>query len=129
LNLFDLNHELYDGRDFIDALSLTGKDHSAELGALLVGLAKDAHYDADAPNSLQQVMAVYAGHDPKTFAELCKQLPPQKQTQLITSLADAESHYSYPEYQAIIDGLERIGEDKLAIRFEEARTERKRQPH
>lgn len=77
LNLFDLNHELYDGRDFIDAFSLTGNDHSAELGALLVGLAKDAHYDADAPNSLQQVMAVYAGHHPKTFAELCKQLPPK----------------------------------------------------
>jgi hypothetical protein len=129
LHLFDLDHELYDGHDFIDALSLTGKDHAAELGELLVGLAKDAYHDADAPSYLQQVTAVYAGQHPKTFAELCKQLSPQKQTQLITFLADAEAHYSYPEYQAVIDGLKRIGEDKLAIRFEEARTRRERQPH
>ena len=39
LNLFDLNHELYDGHDFVDALSLAGKGHETELGNLLVGLA------------------------------------------------------------------------------------------
>ena len=94
-----------------------------------MGLAKDAHHDADAPNYLQQVTAVYAGQHPETFAALCKQLPPQKQTQVITFLADAEAYYSYPEYQAIIDGLKRIREDKLAMRFEEARTKRERQPH
>ena len=129
LNLFDLDHELADGYDFIDALSLTGKDHAAKLGELLVGLGKDAHYDADAPSYLQEVMAKYAGQHSKTFAELCKQLPPQKQAQLITFLADVEVHSSDPDYQAIIDGLKRIGENKLAIRFEEARTRRGRQPH
>jgi hypothetical protein len=127
LNLFDLDHELYDGHDFVDALSLAGKGHEAELGNLLVGLAKDAHYDSDAPSYLQGLTAVYAGQHPKTFAELLKQLPFQKQAQLITFLADVEAHYSYPEYQAIIDGLKRIGEDKLAMRFEEARTNRERQ--
>ena len=129
LNLFDLDQELYDGHDFVDALPLAGKGHEAELGKLLVGLAKDAHYDSDAPNYLQQVTAVYAGQHPKTFAELLKQLPLQKQTQLITFLADVEAHNSYPEYQAINDGLKRIGEDKLALRFEEARTKREKQPH
>jgi hypothetical protein len=129
LNLFDVGRELSDGYDFIDALSLTEKDHAAELGALLLGLAKDAHYKADAPSYLQHVTAAYASRHPSTFAELFKQLPSQKQTQLITFLADVEAHSSYREYQAIIDGLKRIGEDKLAMRFEEARTKRERQPH
>jgi len=129
LNLFDLDHELYDGHDFVDALSLTGKVHEAELGKLLVGLAKDAHYDADAPSYLQHVTAIYAGRHPKTFADLLRPLPIQKQVQLITFLADVEAHDSYPEYQAIIDGLKRVGEAKLAMRFEEARTKRKNQPH
>lgn len=129
LNLFDVNHDLYDGHDFVDALNLAGNGHEAELGELLVGLAKDAHYDSDAPSYLQQITAVYAGQHAKTFAGLLKQLPFQKQTQLITFMADVEAHYSYPEYQAIIDGLNRIGEGKLATRFEEARKKRKKQSH
>lgn len=127
LNLFDLDRELYDGHDFIEALSLTGKDHATELGKLLVGLAEDAHLDADAPNYLQHVTAVYAGQHAKTFAELFSHLRPQKQNQLISFLADAEAHYSYPEYQAIIDAFKRIREDKLAARFEEARAKREKQ--
>lgn len=129
LNLFDMGRELSDGYDFIHALSLTEKDHAAELGALLVGLAKDAHYEADAPSYLQHLTAAYAGQHPSTFADLSKQLPPQKQTQLITFLADVEVHSSNREYQAIIDGLRRAGENELAIRFEKARTKRERQPH
>jgi hypothetical protein len=129
LSLFDLNHDLYDGHEFIDALPLAGKGHEAELGELLVGLAKGAHYDSDAPSYLQQITAVYAGQHAKTFAGLLKQLPLQKQSQLITFLADVEAHYSYPEYQAIIDGLNRIAEDKLATRFEEARKKREKQTH
>jgi len=127
LNLFDLNHELYDGHDFVDALSLAGKGHETELGNLLVGLAKDAPYDSDAPSYLQQITAVYAGHHARTFADLLKRLPLQKQTQLITFLGDVEAHHSYPEYQAVIDGLKRTGEDKLAGRFEEARAKREKQ--
>jgi len=123
----DVDHELYDGHDFIDALSLTGEKHGTELGKLLVGLAKDAHKDADAPSYLQHLTAVYAGKHAKTFVELFDQLPSQKQAQLITFLADVEAHYSYPEYRTIIDALKRIGEDKLAIRFEKARTKREKQ--
>ena len=130
LSLFDnVDQELYDGYDYIDALSLADKDHATELGKLLVGLAKDAHYDSDAPSYLQHLTTGYAGKHAKTFAELFGQLPPQKQNQLITFLADVEAHYSYPEYQAIIDALKRIGEDNLAIRFENARTKREKQRH
>ena len=55
LNLFDLYHELYDGSDFILVLPLAGKEHPNELGKLLVGLAKDAHYESDAPSYLQHI--------------------------------------------------------------------------
>ena len=129
LNLFDnVDRELYDGHDYINALSLTDEKHPTELGKLLVGLAKDAHKDADAPSYLQRLTAVYAGQHAKAFADLFSQLPPEKQTQLITFLADVENHGSYPKYQAIIDALKRIGEDKLAIRFEKARTTRQNVP-
>ena len=63
----------------------------------------------------------------RTFADLLKRLPLQKQTQLITFLGDVEAHHSYPEYQAVIDSLKRTGEDKLAGRFEEARAKREKQ--
>jgi hypothetical protein len=126
LNLFDLGHELSDGADYIDALSLTEEKHPTELGRLLVGLAKDAHYDADAPSYLQHLTAVYAGKHAEIFIELFDQLPPQKQTQLITFLADVENHGSYPEYQAIIDAFKRLGEGNLAIRFEKARAKREK---
>ena len=129
LNLFEQDHELYDGHDFVEALSVAGKDHETDLGKLLVGLAKDAHHDADAPSYLQHSTAAYAARHPKTFAELFKQLPPEKQTQLVTFLADVENHRSYSAYQEIIDGLNGIGEDKLAIRFKEARMKREKQPH
>jgi len=128
LRLFnDVDHELYDGHEYIDALFLAGTKHETELGKLLVGLAKDAHYEADAPSYLQHLTSVYAGRHATTFVGLFGQLPPQRQTQLITFLADVENHGSYPEYQAIIDALKQIGEDNLAIRFEKARTKREKQ--
>lgn len=128
LALFEVGHELYDGHDFIEPLSSVGKQHPLELGELLVALSKDAHYEADAPSSLQQTTATYAIEHSRTFVALLKQLPPAKQRQLITFLADVENFPAYPEYQEIIDHLNRMGEQKLAIAFEGARTNVRRSP-
>ena len=129
MDLFDLDRELCDGHDFIFPLSSLGKEHEKELGKLLVGLAKDAHYEADALSYLQHVTAVYGGQHPEVFAELLKQLPSPKQKQLISYLADVENHSAYHEYQEIIDRLKSIGEGQLALRFEKARTKREKEPH
>jgi hypothetical protein len=129
LVLFDTDDELYDGFKFIRALSSLGRAHEVELGKLLVGLAKDAHAEADALTYLQEATATYGGRYPRTFAGLLRQLPPPKQRQLITYLADVENHSAYHEYQEIIDGLKGIGEGPLAAKFENARKKRERQPH
>jgi hypothetical protein len=93
-----------------------------------MGLGKDAHYEADAPSHLQQVTAVYGSQHTKLFAELLKELPAQKQSQLISFLADVENHAAYPQYQDIIGRLKATGERDLAGRFEEARNKRNKQP-
>ena len=130
MNFFDTYHELSsNSHDYIGALPSLGKGHDIELGKLLVGLAKDAHYEADALSDLQQVTAAYGGEHPTTLARLLKQLPLPKQNQLITYLADVENHSAYREYQRIIDQLKGIGEGQLAARIEEARTKREMEPH
>lgn len=75
LSLFDVGNELYDGHDFIDPLPSLGRHHPVELGQLLVGLSKDAHYEADAPSYLQKATATYAAQHSQTFAKLLKELP------------------------------------------------------
>ena len=63
------------------------------------------------------------------FGQLLKRLTPQKQTQLITFLADAENFYAYPDYEDIIKHLKGLGESGLANKFIEARKKREKQPH
>jgi hypothetical protein len=60
LDLFDLDHELYDGHDYIDVLPLLAKNHDTQVGTLLVGLSKDAHKEADAPTYLQLAMSWFS---------------------------------------------------------------------
>jgi hypothetical protein len=126
LDLFDFHRELYDGHDYINVLPSLAANHDAQVGALLVGLSKDAHQDADAPTYLQLATAAYGSQHTKSFASLLKQLPKEKQSHLITFLADVENHHAYVEYQEIIDHLKGLEEQGLAMKFEQARKKRQR---
>jgi len=129
LLLFDLGQPLYDGHEYVESLSSLATRHEQMVGSLLVSLSKDAHYDADAPSYLQHATCAFAGEHTKTFLTLLKQLPPHKQANLITFLADVENHSAYPEYQVVIDRLKALGEVMLAKKLEDARAEREKQPH
>jgi hypothetical protein len=122
-------HNFSDGFDVIMILPSLAENHADELGKLLVGLSRDAKWDADAPNYLQYVTTLYAGQHAKTFASLVNQLPPRNHANLITFLADKENHTEYKEYQDMIDRLRGIGQDRLAKEFEVAREKRMRQLH
>ena len=129
LQLFDLDHDLYDGYDFISTLPSLANEHDAEVGTLLVGLSKDAHWEADAPSHLQQATVAYAGQRTATFVSLVEKLSSSERANLIKFLADVENHRSYKAYQQVIDNLRVLGQDKLAKEFEGARRKRMRQPH
>jgi len=129
LELFDFNHPLYDGHEYVETLySLVGS-HELEVGRLLVQLSKDAHYDADAPSYLQNATATFGSQHIEIFLALLKQLPVGEQANLITFLADVENHQAYPEYQLIIDHLKALDERSFARKFVAARAKRSRQPH
>jgi predicted glycoside hydrolase/deacetylase ChbG (UPF0249 family) len=129
LDLFDLDHELYDGHDYIDVLPSLARNHDTQVGTLLVGLSKDAHKEADAPTYLQLATAAYGSQHTKSFANLLKQLPTEKENHLITFMADVENHRAYAEYQGIIDHLKGLEEQDLANKFEEARKKKEQRPH
>jgi hypothetical protein len=129
LLLFDYRQPLYDGHEYVVAISSLAGNYETEVGSLLVNLSKDAHYDSDAPAYLQNATSIYAAEHTKTFAELLDKLPADRQANLISFLADVENHDSYPEYQALIDHLKAMGKTSLASKFETARTRRKKQPH
>jgi len=129
LELFEPDSPLYDGHEYLEALySLAGR-HEVDVGELLVRLSKDAHYDADAPSYLQHATTTFGGQYTKTFVVLVKKLPFDKQSNLITFLADVENHQAYPEYQLIIDHLKGLAERELAHKFEAARAKRSKQHH
>ena len=129
LQLFDIGQELTDGYDFISILPSLAKEHDAEVGALLVGLSKDAQWEADAPSYLQMATATYGGQHTATLVSIVEKLSSSERGNLITFLADVENHSSYKEYQQVIDNLKALGQDKLAKEFETARRRRSKQPH
>jgi len=129
LELFDLNHPLYDGHEYVETLYSLAGSHELEVGRLLVQLSKDAHCDGDAPSYLQNATATFGSQHTKTFLALLELLPVGKQANLITFLADVENHQAYSEYQLIIDHLKALDERSFARKFEAARAKRSRRPH
>lgn len=130
LQLFDLDQPLSEEVvEYVDSLSSLATNHEERVGNLLVTLSKDAHYDADAPAYLQHTTCGFAGEHTKTFLTFLGRLPPVKQANLITFLADVENHRAYPEYQVVIDHLRTLGEVTFASKFERARAEREKRPH
>jgi len=118
LQLFDLDQELYDGYDFISVLPSLATNHDTEVGALLLGLSKDAHWEADAPNYLQTATVTYAGQHTTTFVSIVDKLSSSDRINFIKFLADKEYHGAYKGYQELIDHLRAVGEGKLAKEFE-----------
>lgn len=121
-DLFEPGKELYDGHEFILTLPVIAKHHENEVGSLLVGLAKDARYDADAPEYLQHATATFAAQYTKAFLDTITRLPRLTQRKLVSFLAaGVEDFNAYPEYQVIIDNLHKLGASGLAREFEEER--------
>lgn len=120
--------ELYDGADYIFALHDLANDHPVLVGKILVGLSKNAHYEADALSYLQSVTAGYASTYTTAFVRQLKGHSKKEVTNLINYLADVENFTAYSEYPLIIENLRKLGETKLAQQFVDAKNERMKKP-
>ena len=129
LQLFEPRQPLYDGHDYVDAISSLAKNHGLAVGKLLVNLSKEAHYDADAPSYLQSATCKYGSRYTARFLALLKKLPPSEQANLVTFLADVENHQAYTEYEILIAHSKALGEIALAKKFEFARAVREKRSH
>ena len=130
--MFGSGGSLADGYqcDYIFALSALQSHHSSQVGRLLVQLSKDAEYQSDAPSCLQHVLANYGSRYTKAFAGFLHELSPKDRDQLITFLADIDTKVtSNLDYRRIIRNLKQLNEAELAKKFQQAQTDRERQPH
>lgn len=119
--------ELYDGAEYIFALRTLIPSHPLVVGEILVGLGKDAHWEADAPNYLQMVTAQFAVSETSTFAKILRRCSAEDVSTLIRFLADKENHAAYEEYPLIAKNLRQLGDEDLAKLFEQAKAERMKQ--
>lgn len=110
--------ELYDGYEYIMLLNELMRKRPWQVGCLLLNLTKDAKWQADAFNYLQQVAAGFALENTKTFVELFGTYAKAEQNGIIAFLADG-IHSPAKNYSEIIENLHRLGEDDLAQRFVE----------
>jgi len=129
LHLFEPGQELYDGSEYIDALSRLATNHENTVGQILVQLSKDAKYAPDAPSYLQQATTKYASQHAQIFASIVRHLSIEERAHVITFLADVENYSAYPEYQETIHELDKLGEKRLVEQFQIARRERQSKPH
>lgn len=109
---------------YINKLQQLAGKHQNRIGKLLIGLARNAHWDADAPGYLQKTLANYCVNHTDKFIELLKNEDDRNIKNIITFLADVENHKVYEEYQLIIDNLIKLNKKDIALKFEKARTER-----
>lgn len=119
--------QLYKGsHEYITAFFELSKKHPAAVIDKSINIGKDLIWDADAVGDLQHSIVEMGNEHTSTFARKVNALTAQQRNNLAKFLADVENHKTYPEYQALIDALNKIHQVKLAGRLIKARTERER---
>jgi hypothetical protein len=79
-----------------------------------IAIGKDLVYAQDPAETMQRTIMEMANHDTRTFAAAVHKLKRKEQTGLIRFLADVPDHNNYPEYQKLINRLEKADETKIA---------------
>ena len=125
----DLSQLYRSSNQYICILDSLRASFPRQIGELLINLGSKAHWEADATGAIQRILAKYASENTILFSELLNKKPKSNRKNIITFLADVESHSSYKEYQDIIDHLIKLKQGNLARKFEVARQLRIQQKH
>lgn len=116
---------LYNKSDeHISTLTKLAKKYPKKVMNLMLGIAIDGTWDADAVSYLQHSLAGLIGSDTENFITSFSKIDKEKQKTAIRFLADVENHYYYDEYKMILKKLKQLKQDKLYHDFLLAKNER-----
>ena len=119
--------ELYsDSYKYIEALIGLAKTYPSKVIKKSLNIGKGLKWEADATGQMQQSIVELGNKNIHIFSQQLNSLPTIEAAHLITFLADVENHKAYPEYQQLIESLQRIGENQLATKFIAARALREK---
>jgi hypothetical protein len=122
--------ELYDGHVFLEMFRVILKERPRETVGVLLGLSKDAKYDADAPGYLQRIMADFICNNYDVFIEAFRKLTNAEQKNVIAFVCDVENYAAYRLFDCIIKTLEMKANTVLLAWFLAAKEARiSRGPH
>lgn len=111
--------QLYDGHDYVFALSDIGKALPEETFAKMLGIEATAKWDADAVNYLQHVTITLAQQQPKAFVSRFNALSQSEQRGVVTFLADGP-HRPTASLIELTAQLEKGGYKAVAKQLREA---------
>lgn len=95
-----------------------------QIGDILINLASEAQWEADATGEIQKLLARFASNHLVTFSTILKLHSGNQVDNVIEFLADVENYSVYKEYPEIISKLKKLEEFSLADRFEKAKERR-----
>jgi hypothetical protein len=113
----------------LDLLKHLSSEYPDKTVYLLLGLSRDAKWDADAPNYLQDILTEYIINHFDLFITPFKNLSIREQKNIAVFLADVETIATYPEFKTILNLLKRHKETKLYEMFLNSKKERMKQEH
>ena len=121
--------QLYDGHDYISALTSIGKALPEETMIKGLTIGAGAKWDADAPNYLQNILLDLAVANPKVFVSSLSSLDGPGQTNALTFLADGTEGPN-EEFITLATQMKKAGRPDLTKRMlKEAQESQKRADH
>jgi hypothetical protein len=119
--------ELYsESFKYIDAFISLAQNYPAAVINKSINIGKNLKWEADATGQMQHSIVLLGNQHIALFLKKIDTLSPIEEAHLIAFLADVENHKAYHEYQQLIESLQRIGENKLANKFINARALREK---
>jgi len=92
--------------------------------ALMLNIAVDGSWDADAVSRLQHTIVSYASKNTEKFVKVLLNKSDTKQKSIIKFLADVEYHPVFRDYKILQKNLKKLGLNKVSEQFDHAKSQR-----
>jgi hypothetical protein len=118
----DYKHLYKESHDYINTFFSLSTNHPNEIIDKSINIGEYLIWQGDATGDMQHGIVDLGNSNTKIFASKLHSLTQSHKAHLISFLADVENFTAYPQYQSLINSLNKIGEKTLADEFVNART-------